>query len=173
MSDWTWDLGRLNAGELSELRSSAGKVVSQADVSAIRAFYKACGYCEVWQESFLFPAVCMDALWRSTDAAIIKPMDECLRDMLSKERETTQSLQHRIDSLLETPWDDGGFFLGKMLNLVKLLKSNTQLKPDFQKLSMDLNRWNHPQRYVQRNWLRTIYNTKTEIINREEQTDAD
>ena len=168
MSDWTWDLARLDAGELSALRRAAGADVSQASVPALRAFYKACGYCDAWQEKFMFPAVCMDALWRSTDEPTVKPMEECLRDLMAKEQETTESMQHRIDALLETPWDDGGFLIGKLLNLVKILKSKPDLKPDFQRLAEDLNRWNGDKRPVQRKWLRVLYNVKTEKTNEEE-----
>ena len=173
MSDWNWDLSRLDTGDLSALRRSAGVPASRANMSALRAFYKACGYCEPWQESYLFPTVCMDALWRSTDLVVVKPLDECLKDLTAKEQETSDSIRHRIDSLLETPWDDEGFLLGKLLNLVKILKSRTNLKPDFQKLAEDLNKWNHPLRYVQRRWLRTIYNVKGNNNNEEETTHVD
>lgn len=173
MSDWTWDLARLDAGELSVLRKAAGTVFSQADVSAIRVFYKACGHCYAWQEEYMFPAMCMDALWRMTDDPTVKPFAEGLRIMTSKDQNTTASIKHRIDSLLETPWDDNGFMLGKLLNLVRLLKSNTGLKPDFQALANDLNGWNHPKRYVQRNWLRTIYNSIEDNVNEEDKTNVD
>ena len=168
MSDWTWDLSRLDTGERSALKRAAGMNMSEASIAAQRAFYKACGYCDSWQEEFMFPTMCMDALWRSTDEPTVKPMEECLRDLMAKDQETTESIQHRVDALLETPWDDGGFLAGKLLNLVKILKSKTNLKPDFQKLAEDLNRWNHPQRYVQRSWLRTLYNLKKENANGEE-----
>ena len=168
MSDWMWDLSRLDAGDLSVLRRAAGTDFRQASVSAQRAFYKACGYCEEWQEKFMFPAVCMDALWRSTDRPTVKPMQECLKDMKAKEQETTESIQHRIDSLLETTWDEGGFLIGKLLNIVKILKSKTDLKPNFFDLAKDLSQWNHPEHYIQRKWLKTLYNMKNENKDEEE-----
>ena len=168
MSDWTWDLSRLDAGDLSVLRRAAGVDISRASVSSQRAFYKACGYCEERQEKYMFPAVCMDALWRSTDEPTVKPMPDCLRDMKAMEQKTTESLQHRIDALLETPWDDGGFLIGKLLNLVKILKSKTSLKPDFCELARDLSQWNRPERRVQRKWLRSLYNMGKENTNEEE-----
>ena len=175
MSDWTWDLARLNAGELSVLRRAAGVDVDHASKPALRAFYKACGYCDAWQEKFMFPAMCMDALWRSTDEPTVKPMEECLRDFrakLEEEKKSTESMEHRIDALLETPWEDDGFLIGKLLNLVKILKSKTNLKPDFHRLAEDLNRWNGEKRHVQRKWLKVLYNVKSEKTNEEEETNA-
>ena len=168
MSDWSWDLSRLDAGDMSALRRAAGVDIGKASISAQRAFYKACGYCEGWQEKYMFPAVCMDALWRSTDEPTVKSMPECLRDMKAMYPETTESLQHRIDALLETPWDDGDFLIGKLLNIVKILKSKTGLKPDFCELAKDLNQWNHSERRVQRRWLRTLYNMERKNANEEE-----
>lgn len=160
MSDSKWDLGRLNAGELSALRRAAGTAASKANMTALRAFYAACGYCDPWKEAYWFPAMCMDALWRDTEAMVVKPMDECLRGLLTGDSNTTASLKRRIDMLLETPWNEDGFLIGKMLNLVKILKSKTNLKPDFQLLADDLMRWNDEGRKIQRRWLKTLYNVK-------------
>ena len=84
---------------------------------------------------------------------------------------TTASLKHRIEMLLETPWNEDGFLLGKLLNLVKILKSKTNLKPDFQVLADDLRRWNYPEQPVQRRWLRAVYNIKPDEYVKEETKD--
>ena len=166
MNEQKWDLNRLDNGELSALRRAAG--ASGADIPALRAFYKACGYCDPRVEKYWFPALCMDALWRPADAPAVRSMEECLRAMLADGSDTTKSLQHRVEMLLETPWNDDGFLLGKLLNLVKILKSRTNLKPDFQALADDLRRWNYTEQPVQRRWLRTLYNTKMEEDAKEE-----
>ena len=166
MVEQKWDLGRLDNGELAALRRAAG--TRDADMTALRSFYKACGYCDPRVEKYWFPALCMDALWRPSEVPAVMPMEECLRRLLSGESETTESLQHRIDMLLETPWNEDGFLLGKLLNLVKILKTKTDRKPDFQALADDLRRWNYPEQPVQRRWLRTLYNAKPEDDAKEE-----
>ena len=172
MSEIQWDLERLDPGELSALRRSAGAGVNRASMAALRAFYKACGYCEPWQEQYWFPAVCMDALWRNTDGITVLPMQECMRRLLSMDAGTTESMQHRMDMLLDTTWSDDEYLIGKMLNLVKIVKSKTQLKPDFQMLARDFQNWNRPSRSVQREWLRTLYNVKTTKSDEEEAENA-
>ena len=173
MSESKWDLAKLDAGERSALRRSAGKMVEGAGMDALRAFYKACGYCDPKREAYWFPAMCMDALWRDTDVVKVKSMAECLRAMIAQDASATASMQHRIDMLLETPWDRDGFLLGKMVNQVKLLKSKTDLKPDFQMLADDLRRWNDAGHRVQREWLRILYNAKPITTDEEDANNAD
>ena len=173
MGDTKWDLGKLNTGERAALRRAAGTVNKKADMAALRALYTACGYCDPNVEEYWFPAMCMDALWRDMEGIAVKPMDECLKSLLTGDEKTTASLKHRIEMLLETPWNEDGFLLGKLLNLVKILKSRTYMKPDFQALADDLRRWNHPDRYIQRKWLRTLYNAKPNDKEEEETQNVD
>lgn len=172
MGDQKWDMSRLDNGSLSALRRAAG--TTGTDIAALRAFYKACGYCDPRLEKYWYPAACMDALWRSTDVAEVKPMEECLRELMAGgDTDATASLQHRIDMLLETSGFDDGFLLGKLYALVRLVKNKTTLKPDFQKLADDLRRWNHPEHRVQRRWLRTLYNINAQEKNEEAEGNAD
>ena len=156
MSESKWDLAKLDAGELSALRRSAGKMVEGASMDALRAFYKACGYCDP-----------------KRDVVKVRPMAECLRAMIAQDANATASMQHRIDMLLETSWDRDGFLLGKMLNQVKLLKSKTDLKPDFQMLAVDLRMWNDTGHRVQREWLRILYNAKLITTDEEDTNNVD
>lgn len=173
MDEAKWDLGRLNAGELSALRRAAGTTVGKADMTALRAFYKACGYCDPRREAYWFPAMCMDALWRDPEGCAVNPMAQCLWELQNADERTTASVQHRVDMLLETAWSDDGFLVGKLLNLVRLVKSRTALKPDFQALADDLMRWNSPDRRVQRDWLRTLYNVKESKPSKEDAENVD
>ena len=171
MNEQKWDLSRLDGGDMSALRRAAGTAGS--NMAALRAFYKACGFCDPRMEAYWFPATCMDALWRNTETPEIKTMEECLRLLLVQNPDTTESMRHRIDMLLETRWSEDGFLLGKLYNLVQILKSRTNLKPDFQRLADDLRRWNYPEQSVQRRWLRTIYNTMPNDKIEEENNNVD
>lgn len=166
MNEQKWDLTRLDNGDLSALRRAAG--APGMDLTALRAFYKACGYCNPQVERYWFPMLCMDALWRTTDHPEIKPMEECLRTLLAGKDDMSESLKHRVDMLLETPWSEDGFLLGKLLNMVKIIRSKTNLKPDFQNLADDIRRWNDSGQSVQRRWVRTVYNVKPEVDEKEE-----
>ena len=95
-------------------------------------------------------------------------MEECLRTLLAGKDDMSESLKHRVDMLLETPWSEDGFLLGKLLNMVKIIRSKTNLKPDFQNLADDIRRWNDSGQSVQRRWVRTVYNVKPEVDEKEE-----
>jgi hypothetical protein len=54
-----------------------------------------------------------------------------------------------------------------------LLKSKTDLKPDFQMLADDLRMWNDTGHRVQREWLRILYNAKLITTDEEDTNNVD
>lgn len=161
MNESKWDLSRLGTGERVALKRSAGEPVQTA--AAWRAFYIACSICDKWREPYLIAALCMECLWRESDTPEILPMEECL--FRFKAVYNGDGLDNRIMALLETSWDPtDGFLLGKLMNLVRMLRSQTNMKPNFEALADDLQKWNDQSRRVQRRWLRTIYAARADEV---------
>ena len=153
--DKKWDISRLSSGERSALKRCAG-VMMGSDMKAAEAFYHAAGYCEEYQEKVWFAALCMECLWRPEDMPRVRPVEEMLKDWY-QDSETTESTKRRIVALLDTPWGDDGFMLGKLCALVRTMKAkDASVRPDFEKLADDLRYWNSSERFVQRRWLRVI-----------------
>lgn len=150
-----WQLERLTTGEQTSLKRSAGTL--ELNVAALRAFYKADTCREKSWEEQRYAAMCMECLWAPEDETSPLPMEECLKRMCWEDNTLNEALSHRIDAMLETPWGEDGFLLGKMLNLVRMIRGRGGMKPDFEQLAKDLRYWNGTKRLVQRRWLKTIY----------------
>ena len=115
-----------------------------------------------WCEERHFTAVTLSCLWRDNERGRILPLAVCLQMIRQSE-----SLDHRVLSLLDIDWDDSSdFFQGKLMRLVKLVRSRLSgASPDFAQLFRDLCRWNNPERAVQKQWARSYFaasDTKTE-----------
>lgn len=168
-----WDLGQLSIAEKSALRRNAGIMMDSASMQALEAFYHAKRNCSEGKEAFCFAAMCMECIWRGEDLPYKRLFPELLQ-MLYQESKS-ESLKRRCISFLDCKWSNDGFLLGKIYNLVRLLRSKyPEYIPDFDALANDLNYWNYPEQRVQRAWLKTIcrYQNK-ENDNEEEQNNAD
>lgn len=157
MPDRKWDLSRLSAGERSALKRSAGTMLSAAGASAVEAFYRGLlPGVRRYEESACFAAMCMQCLWREDDASKTRPLSEMLRSIY-RNPEATESSRKKCTAFLDLSWDEDGFLLGKICSLVRGMRAdNASISPDFDELAEDLTRWNHPDRYIQRKWLRMI-----------------
>ena len=164
-----WDLDRLTNGEYAALRRAAGS--GEFDAAAWRAFYKVDFLGEKGEDE-RFTALCMSCLWRRTDVPTVLPMEECLRNLCLQKGDDGKSFAKRIDALLETGWSRDGYFQGKLLNLVKIIRSDGRFKPDFEKLADDLCKWNYDSRSVQRHWLSVIYQNRNDANEEEHENDA-
>lgn len=167
-----WDIERLSAGERSALKRCAGTMLG-TNVQATQAFYHALNVkCSQSTESIWYAAMCLQCLWRLEDHPSVKPFAEILRGMYQAP-DATESLRHRCTAYLDQSWSEDGFLLGKISNLTRLMRArNASVIPDFEALADDLYHWNHPDHYVQRNWLRTICMQNT-TDNKEETENVD
>ena len=152
-----WHLERLDTGERTTLKRASGSL--EFNAPALRAFYKADACREDGLERQRYAAMCMACLWNEQDNPPTLPMQECLRRMCWIDNELQQGMAKRIDVLLETRWGNDDYLIGKLLNLVRMIKSKGEFRPDFELLAVDMRRWNYESRIVQREWLRTIYKT--------------
>ena len=153
-----WQLARLTTGERTALKRAAGTL--GFDASARRAFYRAdiCG--EASWEDQRYAAMCMACLWNEQDGPTILPMEVCLKNMCWVNAELQEGFARKVDALLETRWERDDYLIGKILNVVRMMRQKGEFRPDFEKLAKDLRYWNSENRSVQRTWLRTIYKTE-------------
>ena len=154
MNEIKWDLDKLSTGDRSVLKRCAGEMLRD-QVKAIEVFYRGLIVFPKKSESQWFACMCMDCLWNSTSQSV-KPFEEMLRDLYNN-KNTSPSMRKRIVALLDIPWSEDGYLLGKLAGFAHMFRSaNNAAKPDFNKLADDLSSWNHPDRFVQRKWIRVI-----------------
>ena len=169
-----WDLEKLTSGEYAALRRAAGSV--EMDVAAWRAFYKVDHQGDAGANE-RFTALCMSCLWRLTDDVTPLSIEECLRNLCWETVDGKYSLREgmakRVDALLETRWSQDGYFQGKLLNLVKIIRTDGRYKPKFEQLADDLRKWNYESRTVQRRWLCKIYQNLSEEDATKEENEHD
>lgn len=159
MSESTWDDAVLTAGERAALRRFAGVMMDRSDTDAWMAYYKALRG-NGREDAYTFAALCMQMLWRKSDEPTIRPMEEILRDMIGvREKDAeNESLLKRTRGALDTAWADDGFLLGKICNIVRIIRSaHPEWMPDFWMLARELRGWNSEKRWVQRKWVGAIF----------------
>ena len=148
----------LSTGDRVALKRSAGVMLSEADGKAIAAFYRCVTPAVLqWQEDRWFAAACLKCLW---DPAEIEgePVENVLAKLI-RSSELTDNMQHRVEGLLDTAWDQDGYMLTKLCRLVKMLRQKTAAELDFAGLLEDLIYWNNENQSVQRKWARAIFST--------------
>lgn len=174
MPDHKWDLSRLSAGERSALKRNAGVMMNAAGADAIEGFYRALNApVSQYSEKTWFASLCMQCLWREEDHPRVQPFPEMLRAVYQNP-DATESSRKKCTGFMDISWDDDGFLLGKICSLVRGMRSNdASVIPDFEALADDLAHWNHPDRYVQRKWLRTICSINNQEKKEEEEDHVD
>ena len=146
---------QLPKGDRTALKREAGTMLTQADGRAVRAFYQ-CLPPQVkrWQEEErYFAAGCLHCLWEAD--AVRQPMEQVL-SQLGRDSELSESMAHRLESLLDLSWDEDGYLLTKLTRLVKVIKSKNYAV-DCASLLADLLYWNGEKQTVQLKWARALY----------------
>ena len=179
MAEMKWDVSRLSTGERSALKRNAGIPMGNS-LQALEAFYHAVPIIPkgIQRESQWYACLCMQCLWKPEDHPAVIRYEEILR-RLYMNADTSDSIRNRIINMLDQPWSEDGFLLGKLNNFSHMFRSgDASLMPDFDALADDLARWNHPDKPVQRRWIRTICGsikeeTENKELNKEENKNAD
>lgn len=148
----------LSTGDRVALKRSAGVMLSEANGKAIAAFYR-CITPAVpqWQEDRWFAASCIKCLWDPAEGTG-EPVEKVLADLI-RGAELSDSMQHRVEGLLDTQWDQDGYMLTKLCRMMKLIRQKTSEEIDFADLLEDLIYWNNENQSVQRKWARAIFST--------------
>ncbi len=174
MSEKKWDASRLDSGGRSALKRNAGVMIGDS-LRALEAFYQAVPFSlsDREREAQWYACLCMECLWKPEDYPRILPFEEMLR-RLYQNKDTSDSIRHRIVSLLDIPWRDDGYLLGKLSSFARMFRSkDAGTMPDFAALADDLARWNHPDHYIQRRWIRVICDTSRNDTDEAEKKEED
>ena len=174
MPDHKWDLSRLSAGERSALKRNAGIMMNAAGADAIEGFYRALKVpVNLHSEKAWFAALCLQCLWREEDHPRVQSFPEMLR-AIYQNPDATESSRKKCTNFLDVSWDDDGFLLGKITNLIRSMRAkDATVIPDFEELAEDLVHWNHPDLYIQRKWLRTICSSNNQDKKEEDENHVD
>ena len=154
-------LNTLGTGERAALRREAGVMLQEADSAALTTFYRCLpSAVDSRQEGKWFAIACLRCLWDSGEEGG-KPFAQIIADLIRRD-ELSASTGHRVENLLDTPWDADGYMLTKLARLVKMVKQKSgNIAVDFPDLLVDLLRWNYDSQPVQRKWARTIFASDT------------
>lgn len=158
-SEFSNRLNRLGSGDRAALRRSAGNMLEQADGRALTVFYRCLpNNIPAYQEEKWFAVACLRCLWDAGDEGS-ESLPELLRNMRSQEL-LSDSVVHRVEILMDTPWNQDGYMLKKLYRLIVLVRQKNGAILSFQELLADLLGWNWENQQIQRKWARTIFGTK-------------
>lgn len=170
MSDQKWDAAKLDSGGRSILKRNAGCMMG-SNLRALEAFYSVLNQKPKSreQEEQWYACVCMECLWKADRNPRKVQMEELLH-RLYQSSESSESIKHRIIAMLDEPWNEDGYLLGKLCNFARMLRARDEtVMPDFEALAEDLYKWNYPEKNVQRRWIRTICGVNKEETNETEE----
>ena len=161
-------LDALPKGDRTTLKREAGAMLEQADGRAVRVFYQ-CLPTNVpfWQEGRMFAAACIHCLWEP-EVRDRQPLEQIFFQ-LGQDQTISKSMGHRLETLLDLPWDEDGFLLTKLFRLIQLARSKGYTV-DCERLLKDLLSWNGEKQVVQHKWAKALY-IKPEISHDSEKGD--
>ena len=159
-AEFSAKLNRLSSGNRAALRRSAGVMLEQADGRALSVFYQCLpGGVPQHQEDKWFAIACLRCLWDAGEEGS-KSIPAVLRRMQNQEL-LSDSVVHRAETLMDTPWDQDGYMLKKLYRLITLVRQKNGAETfSFAELLDDLLKWNREDQQIQRKWARTIFGTK-------------
>lgn len=150
-------ISNLPKGDKVALKRAVGKHLNDVDSYTLAAFYRCLPSGIPWhQEDRWFAVACMHCLW-NTHTEDCKPVEKVIADLIAAGA-MTESTQHKIEVLLDTPWDADGLLLTKLARMMKLIHQRSSgADIDFPALLEDLIYWNTNNQSVQKKWARTIF----------------
>lgn len=142
----------LSTGDASALKRALGMTLSQAKAPAQAAFFKiAPTDIKPWEEDAFFLSACSVCAFGKISGAKHAFVD-CLRALYQQ----SQGVERLFLSLLDAPWDEDGFLLGKFSRLLRRIV-HEEMNVDQAELLRALLGWGAPARFVQLRWARAFY----------------
>jgi len=147
-------INTLTVGQQASLRRSAGKLLDEVDAGALQAFFSSVVPQKPYDQEKAFTVACIACLWKQEERVNALQFAKCLQRLRSSKGDSTEGVDSRFRSLIDTPWnDDDGYLASKLVRLARMLKSADIGYPDPEELFKDLKNWDHPDRFVQRKWM--------------------
>jgi CRISPR type I-E-associated protein CasB/Cse2 len=149
------ELLKTDKGRRAALKRAAGKNMAAAGGNALTAFYQLRGIPNFsMQEEKCFAVVCMMCLWDASVWGKGEPLIEGARRKVPSENR--EGFEKRLQALLDLSWDEDGYFLAKLIRLVKFCKSK-DIVVEPASLLADLLGWEHDSHFVQKRWVKDFY----------------
>lgn len=154
-------LDDLGNGERAALKRGAGTMLADADGKALTVFYRCLPpTVPEWEADRWFAAGCIHCLWPPEEQETL-PLEELI-GRLMRSGELSDSTAHRVETLIDMPWDQDGFLLAKLCRLIKMVKQKSSVRMDHEAFLQDLMEWDWVSQKVQRKWARAIFTEKSE-----------
>lgn len=145
---------QLGNGDKALLRRNAAVHYERTDFRAAGAFLRLLTPdTPAYEEAPLFAAVCIRCLWKTPGSGQAFPTTVAT---LKRQRGESETVEKRFLSLLDEPLSVDSLFSIKLYRLSHMLCA-AGIEPDWPGLCADLIHWNHPERFVQRRWMRTYF----------------
>jgi CRISPR system Cascade subunit CasB len=150
-------LSRLDDGERAQLKRCAGKSLEQVSSKALRLFYRALPEgieCSRDIEAYFLLAT----LYPLAESAKTGDLGDSMRRIRPRRDENAQSLDRRMQILLDADWPRLPFLLRQAIRLL----DDKGSKINWPQLLNDLLWWEHEKRGVQLRWARSYFSQATE-----------
>lgn len=159
---------KTDKGRRAALKRAAGETLSAAGGNALTAFYQLRGIPKFpVQEEKCFAVVCMMCLWDVSMWGKAEPLIEGVRRKVSTDN--MKGFEKRLQGLLDLSWDADGYFLTKLIRLVKFCK-HKDVVVDPAGLLADLLGWEHESHFVQKRWVKDLYHFGNKEIDEVKET---
>lgn len=170
-TDWTEQfisrLNSLSTGDRTALKRSLGVPLQEADARAWAAFYKVYLSENRRDEDACFITACAVSAFHNCVGPAIE-LPQRLKELSAE----SDSAENKFLQLLDVPLRENNYFSVKMGRILRLMLSKGRTI-DFKTLLKDLQRWDHPDRYIQLRWARVFYGNPIEEINNTEKIDKE
>lgn len=149
-------LAALDAGERARLKRNAGKTLDEAN-SALGTFYSLLQYLGVpanqerqyWLIATLYPHA--DAVAGGSFGAALRR---------ARSAQYRKGLDRRVEALLDSDVAQLPYRLGQSVRFLHAQRVGV----NWQGLLADILQWEHPNRYIQKEWARAYYSLPTEQL---------
>lgn len=141
-------LGKLDAADRARLKRNAGRSMSEARGINTLIYYLLPHNLSPAQEEMYFLVA---TLYPLADAGNSGSLGKALRQAAGKNNR--KGLDRRIEALLDADASQLPFRLRQTIHYLH----SCRVKVNWAGLLSDLLHWNHPERFVQRNWARDYY----------------
>lgn len=154
IKEFLGNLASLDPGGRAKLKRDAGKELAEAQ--SIGLFYRLLPYgLSDEQEKMYFLVATLYPLAKSSGAKNFGTSLKTLRQSKNRKREPTKSMDKRFEVLLDS---DKGQLPYRLRQVVKFLNSGEQkIGVNWAQLLKHLLGWQHPSRYVQKEWAREYF----------------
>lgn len=152
-------IDNLSPKQRVSLKRSCGQTLSETDIDTLTTFYQILpSAVNPFDEEKWFYSACIHTL--NSDDNICLPLEQIIK-IFWNQKDVTESFKKRVIKVMDTPWDEDGYFSKTLLRFIKTLSQKGYAVDACQLLSALLE-WNSDSHKVQKKWIKTIVNNQEE-----------